>query len=362
MIEEGIYKFKFSIIMSIYNVEKYLKEAIDSIINQDIGFEENVQLILVNDGSPDNSEKICLKYKEKYPNNVVYVKKENGGVSTAKNLGLTYRKGKYINFFDPDDVLSSNTLSEVYKFFENNYNTISMVAIPLQFFEARTDLHPKYMYMEDKNRIINLDEEPYNFVLSTAASFYITEIFDNNKFDENMKQEEDTKLNCKIYEKDHCLGYVCENGVQYNYRRRMDGNSAVDNSLIDNKTFYAVINLLDEILEGKTKDNIPNYLKELILYETRSRLKQLDEQIIGKKEYQYIIEKYREYIRLIGNEYIATSTKWLDKLKEKYFYLSNFLQDKNILTLSENGFIKYKDINLLPVNKLNLSIQNIKFY
>ena len=53
-------EYKFSIIMSIYNVEKYLKEAIESIINQDIGFEENVQLILVNDGSLDNSETICL--------------------------------------------------------------------------------------------------------------------------------------------------------------------------------------------------------------------------------------------------------------------------------------------------------------
>ena len=61
-------KFKFSVIIPIYNVEKYLNETIESVINQTIGFEENIQLILINDGSPDNSETICLKYKEKYPN------------------------------------------------------------------------------------------------------------------------------------------------------------------------------------------------------------------------------------------------------------------------------------------------------
>ena len=61
------HQFKFSIIMSVYKVEEYLEEAVDSILNQDIGFKDNIQLILVNDGSPDNSETICLRYKDMYP-------------------------------------------------------------------------------------------------------------------------------------------------------------------------------------------------------------------------------------------------------------------------------------------------------
>lgn len=199
------YKYKFSIIMSIYNVEKFLAEAIDSIINQDIGFEENVQLILVNDGSQDNSEEICIGYQKKYPNNIVYQKKENGGISSAKNHGLKYRKGKYVNFFDSDDILEKNTLTEVEKFFSKNENIISMIAIPLVFFEARTGLHPKYKYMGKSNRIVNLDYEPYNFVLSSASVFYKTEIFDEFLFDEEIAGEEDTMLNFKIYDKDHCF-------------------------------------------------------------------------------------------------------------------------------------------------------------
>ena len=97
------YKYQFSIIIPVYNVEQYLAETLESVINQTIGFEDNIQIILVNDGSPDNSESICLQYRDKYPDNIVYVKKENGGVSSARNEGIPYAEGKYVNFLDSDD-------------------------------------------------------------------------------------------------------------------------------------------------------------------------------------------------------------------------------------------------------------------
>ena len=70
--------------MAAYNVEKYLNEAIDSIINQTIGFEENVQLIIVDDGSIDKSKDIAKAYAEKYPNNILFLSKENGGQASAQ--------------------------------------------------------------------------------------------------------------------------------------------------------------------------------------------------------------------------------------------------------------------------------------
>ena len=107
------YSFKFSIIMALYNVENYLNEAIDSIINQTIGFEENVQLILVDDGSTDKSKDIAYEYEKRYPDNVVFLSKENGGQASARNLGLKYAQGKYLNFLDSDDYISKNTLENV---------------------------------------------------------------------------------------------------------------------------------------------------------------------------------------------------------------------------------------------------------
>ena len=93
-------KYKFSVIIPIYNVENYLEETIDSVINQTIGFNDNIQLILINDGSPDSSEEICERYKKEYPNNIIYLKQENSGVSVARNKGLELATGEIINFLD----------------------------------------------------------------------------------------------------------------------------------------------------------------------------------------------------------------------------------------------------------------------
>ena len=98
------YKYKFSIVSAVYNVELFVAETIESIIAQDIGF-ENVQLILVDDGSPDNSGAICDEYAQKYPDNIVVIHKENGGVSSARNVGLDVAKGEYIGVVDGDDLI-----------------------------------------------------------------------------------------------------------------------------------------------------------------------------------------------------------------------------------------------------------------
>ncbi|MBQ9768791.1 MAG: glycosyltransferase, partial [Clostridia bacterium] len=96
------YKYKFSIVMPVYNVSEFIEYAVDSVIAQSIGF-NNVQLILVDDGSTDNSGELCDRYKACYPENVFVIHKENGGLSTARNAGLLQAEGKYVNFMDPDD-------------------------------------------------------------------------------------------------------------------------------------------------------------------------------------------------------------------------------------------------------------------
>ena len=125
-------EYKISVIIPVYNVEKYLEETIESVVNQTIGF-DNIQMILVNDGSPDNSEEICLKYKEKYPDNVVYVKQENAGVSSARNNGLKHATGKYVNFFDSDDIWDKNAYEKAIKFLDSNLS-VDLVAFRLKFF------------------------------------------------------------------------------------------------------------------------------------------------------------------------------------------------------------------------------------
>ena len=88
-----------SIIVPIYNVEKYLRQCLESISEQTY---KNFECLLINDGSPDNSAEICREYVEKDAR-FRYFEKENGGLASARNLGIKYSKGKYISFIDSDD-------------------------------------------------------------------------------------------------------------------------------------------------------------------------------------------------------------------------------------------------------------------
>lgn len=99
-----------SIIVPVYNVEKYLCECIDSILSQTY---EKFELILVDDGSPDNSGKICDEYAEK-DKRIKVIHKENGGVSSARNMGLDNANGEYITFVDSDDIVDKQYLELMY--------------------------------------------------------------------------------------------------------------------------------------------------------------------------------------------------------------------------------------------------------
>jgi len=99
-----------SIIVPIYNVENYLRQCLDSIMSQTY---QNFECLLINDGSPDNSADICREYVEK-DSRFRYFEKENGGVSSARNLGIEHSKGEYITFIDSDDWVDSDYLEVLY--------------------------------------------------------------------------------------------------------------------------------------------------------------------------------------------------------------------------------------------------------
>lgn len=222
--ETNEHNFLFSIVTAVYNVEEYLEEAILSVINQSLSFEKHVQLILINDGSPDNSDLICLKYKNLYPSNIVYVHKENGGVSSARNEGLRYIQGKYVNFMDADDKLSKNALEQVFTFFEKKREFVDIVSLPLILFDARTGEHI-LNYKFKKTRVIDLNNDFKNIQLHISSSFIKSEILRTYKFNESMKYAEDAELIARILADTCKLGVI--SSASYFYRQRSDNSSAI---------------------------------------------------------------------------------------------------------------------------------------
>ena len=120
--QEKIENPLFSLIVPIYNVERYLEQCIESVLAQDY---QNYELILVDDGSPDNSIDICTKYAKQY-SNIVFIHKINGGLSDARNAGIKIARGEYLMFLDSDDYWEGTSiLSDLQKIIvENNPDVI----------------------------------------------------------------------------------------------------------------------------------------------------------------------------------------------------------------------------------------------
>lgn len=103
---------KVSVIVPVYNVEKYIEKCLTSLVNQTL---EDIEIIVVNDGSKDNSKKIIEEFIQIYPKKIVYLEKENGGLSDARNYGIPYAKGEYIAFLDSDDYVEKDTYEKMYE-------------------------------------------------------------------------------------------------------------------------------------------------------------------------------------------------------------------------------------------------------
>lgn len=102
---------KVSVVVPIYNVEKYLPRCIESLLNQTF---DDYEILLVNDGSPDNCQAIIEDYSARFPDKIVALLKPNGGLSDARNYGLKYAKGEYVSFIDSDDYVDKTFLEKMY--------------------------------------------------------------------------------------------------------------------------------------------------------------------------------------------------------------------------------------------------------
>lgn len=121
-----------SVVVPVYNVEKYLRKCIDSIINQTY---ENLEIIIVNDGSKDNSGQICDEYGEKYSDFIKVHHQINKGLSAARNKGLSLAKGAYITFIDSDDWIANDMIENMYC----NIKTYKAQISGIMFYQAFED-------------------------------------------------------------------------------------------------------------------------------------------------------------------------------------------------------------------------------
>ena len=143
------YKYKISVIIPVYNCEKYIKSCVESLKKQTLPADD-FQVIFINDGSSDNGGEICANYARE-DKNIVYFAKENGGVSSARNKGIELAEGKYVMFLDADDTLSAGSLKALYNFFEAHYDEVDLVTYSIDYLNEKGEVstHKRFDILAD---------------------------------------------------------------------------------------------------------------------------------------------------------------------------------------------------------------------
>lgn len=217
---------KVSIIVPVYNAEKYLKPCIESVLNQDY---KDLELVLVDDGSMDSSPQICQSFSD---SRVRYIRKENGGVSSARNIGIDcLSKDSYTTFLDSDDTLPSNAISSLVKALEESAADIAIGSFDYVYGDIKKPHSNRLLPGTYDLKLLLpffIDDGTLSGFLigSVCASLYKTDIILSHKikFDTNIKNNEDGLFNFEFVIKANTLCVISD--CVYNYRQYENSSSS----------------------------------------------------------------------------------------------------------------------------------------
>ena len=171
---------KISVIVPVYNVEEYLGKCLNSLVNQTL---KDIEIIIVNDGTKDNSEKIINKFLKKY-NNIKYYKKENGGLSSARNYGISKASCKYIGFVDSDDYIDKTMYERLYnKIISDDYD-VALCDL-YRVYDEKLVYTSSNVKKDLKNKK-EIQEAMLNIYPTVWNKLYKKELFNEIKFKENV--------------------------------------------------------------------------------------------------------------------------------------------------------------------------------
>jgi glycosyltransferase involved in cell wall biosynthesis/CDP-glycerol glycerophosphotransferase (TagB/SpsB family) len=265
---------RFSIVTPVYNVARYLGEFIESIEQQQFPL-DRVEVIVVDDGSTDESLSILRAWQDRRPELVTVLSKENGGQSSARNFGMEHARGEWITFPDPDDILDPDYLAEVDAFLLEKPTTVLVAARRILFDDAtgKRRAHPLQILFTGRNRLRNLDRDTAHFHGSAPCGFFRLDLVRAQElvFDERIRPSfEDGNFCCRylLHVGTPYVGFVMS--AVYLYRKRSDSSSTLDRSWVDPRRYTDMpeFGFLDLLREGAAvKGAAPRWLQSMVLYE-----------------------------------------------------------------------------------------------
>ena len=319
---------QISIIVPIYNTEKYLERCLQSILNQSY---RNIEIILVNDGSDDNSLAICNKYKDK-EKRIIVIDKKHTGVADTRNIGLKKSSGNYIGFVDSDDYIDIDMFKKLIVGAEKYKCDISMCDL-IETYNTNDEIKPyklEYIQMDKRQALEQLlyDKNIGNYVM---VKLFKRELFDGIQFPVG-KLYEDISTTYKLFCKANNILYIPN--PMYHYFQRSD-------SIVNNITRESIQHYIRAVFERYY--DLKNTFKGADLYNVYSivnvvvkmsiwAIRIQDYELFDNEIYNYYCKLEKE-LNLVDEGKLVTIMTDLEKacfylLKLNKNYLKNFIENK----------------------------------
>lgn len=343
-------QFLFSIV--VYNIENRIKNTLDSIINQNIGFDK-VEILFINDGSEKNYN-LALNYKNKFPNNFKIITSNEKNEGYLLNLGLKHASGRYINFINSGDIFSIDTFKRVNDYF-NKVKNLNLINIPICIDEENDEFFLEYNL--SKNRVLDLSIEP-GFTLCELGSFFIKLDFINICFNQFLKESYGSLFINKLL-LDSKIGFVSK-AILFQKSANHIIDFGVIESVFDKFNYY-----FKDIIEYATEKigylpnfiqyNLANILSKIVSIEDINEISTDNHKI--KLFFELLDEQLNNigFSAIRGNLSMDTHTRdFLIFLKEKDFHI-DILNNDEILFYADKHVL-----NILNEQKLLVDIVEIR--
>lgn len=383
-----------SVIVPMYNTESYIEKTVLSIINQTY---QDVEIILINDASTDQTLEIAKAFKKKYQNIVLLEQKVNKGVSAARNLGLKVAKGKYITFVDSDDLLTKHALEKmIYTAKQNDADlvlgiyknlTLNNISLP--------GIYKKFISLTQKGRVFTFTNPEIFSHVYIFGKLYKKELLVDNYFPEGISYAEDQPFTMHAYLNAKRIFIVPS--VVYYYREREQGDSATqhiikyplknlqsvfDSFEIGKKYFekgnfdennYALLLYISRVLQGSIRfifENVIIINNQIVLQSVIEMLirwiEGLDDYLVlGTDSFQNVFfengeiyikhfdsenqKLYMKLLRLIKDKKLMGTVLYNRKIREKNKIIGSFL----------NNIDSFLITNKIVINKFRICYPSI---
>ncbi len=253
---------KISIIVPVYNTEKYLSKCLDSILSQNM---KNIEIILINDNSKDSSEKILLEYQRKNKDKIKVINnKENFGAGKSRNIGLNIAEGEYISFIDSDDYIAKDMLEKMYIACEKTNSQVARVNVKRVYRGVDISFLGRNTSFSDRKIIIPQEDSNYLIKETPSATnkLFRKDIIKNQHFPENIKWE-DYPFTIPILA--NAKKVVTIPDSYYFYTFNLNGTTANDLKRV-NENILDIFTASDIIEEKCIKKDMSDNIKKQINY------------------------------------------------------------------------------------------------